>query len=229
MKKAWVIGIVVLFAAGLGGTSPTAAEGDLDRLESGIRTSSGPSAVTFAVAPRVYLGAVADDNAGRGVRVLSVRGGGPADRAGLQAQDLIVAAAGRRIRLLGELSAILNGLNPGDRLSLELVRGNQPLRAEVILDAPLGTAQSSQPGTPPPTGLGAGQTESIPPPPGEVASPPILAPPPPSEGPAFSVPNRQPFPPNSSQAQIEELRHRVDRLERRVEELERALAESRRK
>lgn len=218
MKKSWVIGIVALLAVGQGGASPAAAQGELDRLESGIRTSNGQP---VAASQRVYLGAVADDSAGRGVWVLSVRSGGPADRAGLQAQDLIIAAAGRKIRLLGELSAILNGLNPGDRLSLELVRGNRPLRTEVVLGAP--------PGTPPPTGLGAGRTESIPPPPGEVASPPSLTPAPPSEGPAFSVPNRQPFPPNSPQAQIEELRRRVDQLERRIAELERALAESRQK
>ena len=116
MKKAWSIGIVVLFAAGLGGTSPAAAQGELDRLESGIRTSNGPPVMAVAAPQRVYLGAVADNDAGRGVRVLSVRSGGPADRAGLQAQDLIVGAAGRKIHLLAELSAILNGLNPGDRL-----------------------------------------------------------------------------------------------------------------
>ncbi|MEI8372371.1 MAG: PDZ domain-containing protein [Planctomycetota bacterium] len=226
MKKSWVIGIVVLLAVGQGGASPAAAQGELDRLESGIRTSNGQPVTMVASVQRVYLGAVADDSAGRGVWLLSVRSGGPADRAGLQAQDLIVAAAGRKIRLLGEFSAILNGLNPGDRLSLELVRGNRPLRTEVVLGALPGTVQS---GTPPPTGLGAGRTESIPPPPGEVASPPSLMPAPSSEGPAFSVPNRQPFPPKSSQAQIEELRRRVDQLERRIAELERALAESRQK
>ena len=141
MKKSWGIGIVVLLAAGLGGISPAAAQGELDRLESGIRTSNGPPVITVAAAQRVYLGAFADNEGGRGVRVLSVRPGGPADRAGVQPQDLIVAAAGRRIGLLSELSAILNSLNPGDRLALELLRGNRPLKAEVVLGTPPGATQ----------------------------------------------------------------------------------------
>ena len=224
MKKTWGIGIVVLFAAGLGGTSPAAAQGELDRLESGIRTSNGPPVMTVAAAQRVYLGAFADDDAGRGVRVLSVRSGGPADRAGLQPQDLIVGAAGRKIHLLSELSAILNGLNPGDRLSLELVRGNRPLRIEVVLGAASGRVQPGQPGTPPPPGLGAGPNGIHP-----AAAGRRDAPRPSPKGRHSVVPDPQPLPANNPQAQIEELRRRVDQLERRVQELERALAESRRK
>ena len=221
MKKLGDLAIVLLLAAGLGVTWPSAAEGQLERLESGIRSSNDPSVVAVAAASRVYLGARADNDLG-GVRVLNVSNGGPADRAGLKAQDLIVAAAGRKIGMLTELSAILNGLNPGDRLSLEVVRGIRPLRVEVVLGgAPLGP-----PGPPPAVGPGAGRTESIPPPPGDALLPPAT-----SEGPSLVVPGSspQPNPPNSPQAQIEQLRRRVDQLERRIEELERALAESRRK
>jgi hypothetical protein len=224
MKKVWRIGIVVLLAAGLGGTLPAAAQGPLDRLESGIRAANGQPAAVPAT-QRVYLGAFADDDAGRGVRVLSVRGGGPADRAGLQPQDLIVAAAGRKIHFLSELTAILNSLAPGDRLVLEYDRGNRALRAEVILGAsPARTA-----GALPPSGPGAGRTESIPPPPGEVAPPPSLQPPPSPEGPAFGAPSLPKIPTDPSQSRIEELQRRVDQLERRVQELERALAEPQRK
>ena len=104
MKKTWGIGILVLLVAGLGGTSPSAAQGQLDRLESGIRAASTPPAVAAAAPQRVYLGAFADDDAGRGVRLTSVRKGGPADQAGLQPQDLIVGAAGRKIHLLERTS-----------------------------------------------------------------------------------------------------------------------------
>ncbi|MGO9115888.1 MAG: PDZ domain-containing protein [Thermoguttaceae bacterium] len=224
MKKGWGVGIVVLLAAGLGVASLATAQGELDRLESGIRTSNGLPAMAVAAPQHAYLGAVAENDAGRGVILLSVRSGGPADHAGLQAHDLIIGAAGRKIRLLSELSVILNNLNPGDRLALEFLRGNKPLRAEVVLGAPPGAAIAGPPGAPPPTGLSAGRTETIPPPPGEET----LAPSP--QGPALQgVPDSQPVPPNSPQAQIDELRRRVDRLERRVQELERALAESRRK
>lgn len=220
MKKIFGIGLVMWFATGLGVTSPAAAQGQMDRLESEIRISNGPPATTVAAGQRVYLGAFADNDPGRGVKVLSVHPGGPADRAGLQPQDLIVAAAGRRIGLLSELSAILSSLNPGDRLALELLRGNRPLRIEVVLGAAPGAAQLGPPATPPSTGLGAGRTESIPPPPGEVAPAP--------EGPAFGAPLPK-IPIDPSQTQIQELQHRVDQLERRVQALERALAESQRR
>ena len=228
MKTAWGIGILALFAAGLGGTTPATAQGELDRLESGIRTSNGTAAPTVAAAQRVYLGARVDNDMG-GVRVLSVTNGGPADRAGLHAQDLIVGAAGRRIRLLSELSTILNGLHPGDRLTLEFVRENQPLRTEVVVAAPPGAAQPGQPGAPPPAGWGARPTDSIPPPPGDVPPPDGSKPAPLPDGPLFGTPIPQPVPANSPQSQIEDLRRRIDQLERRIQELERALAQPPRK
>jgi hypothetical protein len=213
MKKVWSIGFAVLLAAGLGEISPAAEQGPMDRLESGIRASVAPTAA--AAAPqRVYLGAYADDDAGRGVRLTSVRKGGPADQAGLQAQDLIVAAAGQNIHLLSDLTALLNTLKPGDRLALDFDRGNQPLRTEVVLGVPPGTAQAV-----PPTGPATGRTESIPPPPGDTRLPV-------PEGPALGGSNPLPVPAKSPQAQIEELRRRVDQLERKVQELEKALAES---
>ncbi len=227
MKKSWGMGFVVLLAAGLAQTSPASAQSELERLESGIRSSNGQPPTTFATPQHGYLGAVADDDAGHGVRVLSVRAGGPADRAGLHAQDLVVGAAGRKIHLLSDLTAVLSSLNPGDRLPLELFRGNRPLHIEVVLAAPPGAAPAVQPGMPPLPGPGTGRSESIPPPPGEVAPPPA-----PSDGPALLppgnpfAPNPQPVPPNSPQAQIDQLRQRVDQLERRVQELEHALAES---
>ena len=160
------------------------------------------------------------------MRVLTVNKGGPADRAGLRPHDLIVAAAGRRINFLKELTAILGSLNPGDRLSLEVVRGIRPLRLEVVAAAP-----------PPPRAngpsrhaashrSGAGPSESIPPPPGEIAAPGRSSA---GEGPALAVPVPQPIAPSNPQAEIDELRRRVEQLERKVRELEQALSESQRK
>jgi hypothetical protein len=224
MKNAWGVGFVVLLASGLAETAPVSAQGVMDRLESGIRTSNRQPEMAVAPAQRVYLGAVADDDAGRGVRVLSIRSGGPADRAGLQPQDLVVGAAGSKIRLLSELAAILNSRNPGDRVALEVMRGIRPVHMEVVLGLPPGATPLAQPNTPPETGLGAGRTESIPPPPGDVSPPPT------SEGPSLVVPGAaaQPFPPKSTQTQIEQLQRRLDQMERRVEELERTLGELRR-
>jgi hypothetical protein len=219
---------VVLLAVELGGTSPLAAQGELDRLESGIRAANGPAVRTAAAIPRVYLGARADNDV-NGVRVLSVAGGGPADRAGLQARDLVVGAAGRKIRSIEELSTVLGGFRPGDRLAIELLRGNQPLKVDIILAAAPGAAQA---GTTLPPVPGMGRTEAIPPPPGEAPLLPSPGDAPlalPSDGPAFGPPGMQPVAPNSAQAQIEDLRRRVDQLERRVLELERALKDAQKK
>jgi hypothetical protein len=224
---------------------PPSGGGELDRLESGIRASNpGAPGPVAAVAPgqHVYLGARADDDAGHGVRVLSIHAGGPADQAGLMAQDLIVAAAGRKIHRLSELSTILNHLNPGDRLTLELLRGNQPLHVEAILSTPPAAAVMG--GAIPPSPGQAARAESLPPPPSGIpplSSGPVIPPPPsspallpPSEGPTFTVPNQpgalnRPGTSNNQQAQIEELRRKVDQLDRRVQSLERALADPARK
>ena len=170
MKKARAIGIVALLAAGLAGTSPAAAQGELERWNRASARSNGPLAMAAADGQRAYLGAFAVDDAGRGVRLSSVRSGGPADSAGLHAHDLIVGAAGRKIHLLSELSTILNSSKPGDHLMVEFIRGNQPLHTEVVLGLRL-ARHNWVARHPLPNGLGAGRTESIPPPPGEVRRP----------------------------------------------------------
>jgi hypothetical protein len=63
---------------------------------------------------RAYVGAVVDDvnDRGRGVRVLVVRPGGPAERAGVRPRDLIVGAGGTRVRQLSELTAVVERASP---------------------------------------------------------------------------------------------------------------------
>ena len=223
MKKAWGIGIVVLLAAGLGGTSPAAAQGELDRLESGIRTSNGPPVMTAAAPQRVYLGAFADNDAGRGVRVLSVRSGGPADRAGLQPQDLIVAAAGRKIRLAERTL----GHSQRPQSGRPLVAGVGPRKSAAADRSRLGRLRARHNWASRRTASGRPRrrTNGIDP----AATGRACRLRRRRRGRHSVVPNPQPVPANSPQAQIEELRRRVDQLERRVQELERALAESQRK
>ena len=121
---------------------------------------------------RVYLGAIALDEGGRGVRITSIRNGGPAQHAGLQARDLVVGAAGKRIQHLHELTALLGGMNPGDRLALDVVRGARQMQIEVVLAAPPGVSQPAAPASlPPPVGAVGGRREPIPPPPAELTVP----------------------------------------------------------
>jgi len=230
MKSVWGIGSLVGLVVAVSAITPGRAQNVLGRLESDIRQANGQPE-TIAAAPRVYLGAIALDDAGRGVRITSIRDGGPAQRAGLRAQDIVVGAAGKHIQFLRDLTAILGGMNPDDHLTLDVLRGARTLRINVVLAAPPGAPRSVEPTIPPPpTGLGAGRTGSIPPPPGEPAAIPSPAAvlPSPADGPALIVPS-QPVAPNGPQAQIEELRRRVEQLERRVQELERALAEKQKK
>jgi hypothetical protein len=233
-----VMGVAVIWtwlglaAAGLG-------QAPLDRIEDQIRTQAGqgnappapPSPAEAAVppvnrspAPRAkagegpYLGAVADDrhDRGRGVRVVEVRPGGPADRGGLRTQDLVVGAANNRVRQMSDLTAVLDLCAPGDKLLLEVVRDGQTRKVEITLGQ-----RVARPGAVVP--------EAVPAPPAEPGPAPG---PSPSEGPLLRPLPSGPSPsgPLSSDAtRIEQLQRRVEQLERRVEELERTLAETRRK
>jgi hypothetical protein len=206
-----------------GGLAATASAQDvLGRLESEIRQASGQPETAAKLPPRVALGVVALNEAGRGVRVASVLNGGAAQQAGLKPKDLIVAAGGKPVQSLADLTSILGDKRPGDRLMLEAIRGENRFHVEVTLAEGPGMAiPPAQPSPPPPTGPGAKPAESIPPPPTDLTAPK------PAEGPALVVP--QPVAPNSPQAQVDELRRRIDQLEKRVQQLEHDLAEARKK
>ena len=223
MKSPRIASLLTLLLTAAGVSAPATAQSVLGRLESDIRQANEQPAATATIPQKVYLGAIALDEAGGGVRITSVRKDGPAQQAGLQAQDLVVGAAGKRIQLLRELTTMFGSMNPGDRVPLEVVRGTQRMRIEVVLGAPPAAVQlGGHPIPPPPGGLGAVRSETIPPPPSDLTLPS------PADGPTLNVPT-QPVAPNSTQAQIEELRHRIDQLEHRVQELEKALADAKKK
>jgi membrane-associated protease RseP (regulator of RpoE activity) len=241
MKRCIVI-TLVLMATGIW-PSPArhaAAQPVLQRLEDQIRQQGGegsapavpesrplaaPSAGLGAAAARErpYLGAVADDrnDRGRGVRIVEVRPNGPADKAGLRVGDLVVGAAGQRVRQMSDLTQILDLFAVGDKLSVELVRDTVPQKAEVTLGARPATAGAAA--MPLPEAVPAPRAEQPPPLPGE---PPRLQPP--AGGPNLTPPPL-PGPLTSDSARIEQLQRRIDQLERRIEELERALLETRKK
>jgi len=58
-----------------------------------------------------------------GVLVRAVQDGGPAERAGVERGDLIVAAGGAAVARADDLYAAIDGLAPGAELALTLVRG----------------------------------------------------------------------------------------------------------
>jgi S1-C subfamily serine protease len=66
-----------------------------------------------------------------GVLVRVVEGGSPAERAGLEQGDLIVAASGRPIDSVDSLYESLDRIEPGGSLELKILRGNEERQVTV--------------------------------------------------------------------------------------------------
>jgi S1-C subfamily serine protease len=58
-----------------------------------------------------------------GLLVRGIESGGPADSAGIERGDLLVAAGGRELTGVDSLYEVLDGVSPGDTLDLTVVRG----------------------------------------------------------------------------------------------------------
>ncbi len=156
---------------------------------------------------------MADDREdyGQGVRILAVRPGGPAERAGFRAGDLIVVVAETRVR---ELPAMADALAPhaaGDALSFDVLRDGKL----VTLKATLGRSPTA-----PEASTGSRATTLAP-----VADTAEAVPGGPVAEPLPTSADAQPVT-TLRQVQTEQLLRRIEQLERRVGELERALFEA---
>ena len=58
-----------------------------------------------------------------GALVLNVEPGSPADAAGIQEQDIVIAVEGEPVRSSEELVVAIDAHDPGDTVTLEIVRG----------------------------------------------------------------------------------------------------------
>jgi hypothetical protein len=83
----------------------------------------------------VYLGSIPDMSGGdeAGLRLSGVRGGSPADVAGLKAGDLIVEFGGKPVKDLYSYSDALYAHKPGDRVEVMFIRNGQRLTTTVTL------------------------------------------------------------------------------------------------
>ena len=68
-----------------------------------------------------------------GVRVVTVDAGGPAEAAGLQADDVVISFGGARINSMSDLVVALRDRRPGDAVGVEVRRGADDLVLEVVL------------------------------------------------------------------------------------------------
>jgi putative serine protease PepD len=78
-------------------------------------------------AEHAFLGVVLQDSSSSsgGAQITQVRANTPADDAGLQADDVITAVAGKQISTADELRAAINARRPGDRVSLSYRRAGE--------------------------------------------------------------------------------------------------------
>lgn len=100
-----------------------------------IESAPASSAVAASAAPRrVSFGLVPDyAHGGAGVRAESVVPGSPAQRAGLQAGDVVLALDGRAITGLSQFSDVLKTFEAGQRIRTQVRRGSAELNLEVVL------------------------------------------------------------------------------------------------
>jgi aminopeptidase N len=85
---------------------------------------------------RVSLGTMPDFAfAGPGVKVASVIAGSPAEQAGVQANDVIIAVDGAALTDLKAYGAALRGKSPGDMILVRVRRGDETLDLQATLIA----------------------------------------------------------------------------------------------
>jgi S1-C subfamily serine protease len=81
----------------------------------------GMQPVAFPEGTRQSLGI----NADRGLLIVAVAPGGPAEKGGILLGDIIVTAEGASIQSMQSLQAFLDSENVGKSISLQVVRGGQ--------------------------------------------------------------------------------------------------------
>jgi serine protease Do len=75
-----------------------------------------------------------------GALVAEVQSSGPADRAGIKAQDVITAVGSEKVKTGGDLLSALRNYKPGDTIELTVIRGGN----ESTIDVTLGDRQSAR-------------------------------------------------------------------------------------
>lgn len=197
-----------------------------------------------------YLGIVADNAAPeqQGAHVLSVRHGGPGERAGLAPGDLITAADGVPVQSLDGLSRVLENTVAGQAVIFDVIRDGAPRKVKAVLGS------RPQPISAPPAERAEEQTLPMPPlsPPSErppaapaaeppaqasnavtefpaptLAPPPIVNPLPDNAKAGPDSPTITPMPsaqPSSDRELLQSILRRLEMIERRLDRLEQQAA-----
>jgi S1-C subfamily serine protease len=138
MKRLLLMAVpLTLVLAARGGRSQEA----LERLERRLADEEAAAAegdqepAPRAAAEPGYLGAVADDrqDRGRGVRIVEVVLGGPAEKSGLVEGDVVTAIDSLAVRSMADLAGALQTSSPGQRLEVTIEREGESRTIEVTL------------------------------------------------------------------------------------------------
>jgi S1-C subfamily serine protease len=134
-----VIGIPTLTAGGSAGGAQVQGIGfaipsNLARDIAQQIITSGSVTNSHRAAIGAQVGAVTgQDGNPAGTGIVTVTGGGPADRAGLRAGDVIRTAGGTPVPDPQALAGVLAAARPGDQLTLSVERGGQELTVKLTL------------------------------------------------------------------------------------------------
>jgi aminopeptidase YwaD len=123
-----VVSVVESVVAGLGQSSGSVA---FIRVAADKEMSTEGSA---AAGLRVWVGGIPDySDESAGVRLSGVTPGSPAEKAGLQAGDVIVRFGAKEIRNIYDYTYALQERKPGERVTVMVKRGGTEMSLEVIL------------------------------------------------------------------------------------------------
>ena len=133
-----VVGIPTLTAAGSQGNQVQgigfAIPSNLARDIAHQLISSGSVTNSHRAAIGAQVGTVTgQDGTPAGTGIVAVTSGGPADRAGLRAGDVIQAAAGTPTPDTQALAGVLAAAHPGDQITLSVIRGAQEQTVKLTL------------------------------------------------------------------------------------------------
>jgi putative serine protease PepD len=90
---------------------------------------------------RPYIGIQSTDAPGGGAEIVTVNSGTPGDKAGLTEGDIIKKVDGNHVQAAGDVSRLITGKKPGDKIKLEVQRAG---RTETIT-VTLGTRPANAP------------------------------------------------------------------------------------
>ena len=98
--------------------------------------------IKYQTVKRPYIGITGSDvdssvaqyyNIPTGVLVKSVEKDSPAEKAGIQAKDIITALNNEKVTSMDELNSIKNTFNIGDTITLSITRGTETLEVTLTL------------------------------------------------------------------------------------------------